>query len=467
MQLAANPAKRPRELFGHSELSALEHCGKTLEKCIGTILALAPDTEGLEAILRAQPEMAPRIAGSGALAAVARLKDMYNRGELAVFDEIAGRLAGAAAAPPAGQLAAPAGQLAAGGMPPLPAIGDARLREQVFHHKLFVTNKTYFSEAELVGMHNERLEFLGDAVLSLLVTEMLFERFPTANEGQLSQMRSDLVCNKTLGGLALAYGLDKRLRLNFDQTLQHSRPQKVYADLFEAYVGGVFLETGHASVLVLRLWLAQVMEPRVRGAEHAMTRAAPVDKNAKALLYLMVGTAAALPAYRVVDSGGSLFRVQCVLGADVLGEGTAPNVRDAGLRAALAALQNRALLEKHHQLRLRTDRAVLVVKPAAAAHNEPFVTARGTTFPVVADGAVAGGKHARTELYALLGRQTGLVPEYVAVADPATGYRCELRLNGRLVAVASDKLRKNAMARCAEVFLMHRDELADVVKAVV
>lgn len=115
--------------------------------------------------------------------------------------------------------------------------------------------------------NNERLEFLGDSVLSLLVTQLLFARFPHWSEGDLSQLRSRLVSQDTLAQLALKLDLGSCLRMGPGEQKGNgaSRPS-ILADALEAILGGVFKDGGlSAAEQLVNRWfgplLEQVSEP--------------------------------------------------------------------------------------------------------------------------------------------------------------------------------------------------------------
>ncbi len=105
------------------------------------------------------------------------------------------------------------------------------------------------------SINNERLEFLGDAVLQLLVTEMLFIEYPEVHEGDLTKMRSKIVCRATLNSLARKVALDKEIVSNESNGRQGSRAD-VHGDAFEALCGAIYLDKGFdaASRAILRLF---------------------------------------------------------------------------------------------------------------------------------------------------------------------------------------------------------------------
>ncbi|EGJ50730.1 ribonuclease III [Desulfocurvibacter africanus] len=109
-----------------------------------------------------------------------------------------------------------------------------------------LTHSSYANEHELALESNERLEFLGDAVLELAISECLFQRFPMAHEGQLTRIRSRLVKEKTLAQRARDLGLDRLILLGRGEESQGGRDRdSVLADALEALLGAVFLDGGY------------------------------------------------------------------------------------------------------------------------------------------------------------------------------------------------------------------------------
>jgi ribonuclease-3 len=117
---------------------------------------------------------------------------------------------------------------------------------QPAHLARALTHSSYANEHELALESNERLEFLGDAVLELAISECLFHRFPTAHEGQLTRIRSRLVKEKTLAQRARDLGLDRLILLGRGEESQGGRDRdSVLADALEALLGAVFLDGGY------------------------------------------------------------------------------------------------------------------------------------------------------------------------------------------------------------------------------
>ncbi len=135
------------------------------------------------------------------------------------------------------------------------------------------------------GPNNERLEFLGDAVLNLAVARHLFERFPQATEGDLSRLRARVVSAEPLADVAGELGLGEVLQLGSGELKSGGfRRQSILADAFEALCGAVFLDSGleAAAALVLRCLAPRVAalpppetlkDPKTRLQEHLQSRA--------------------------------------------------------------------------------------------------------------------------------------------------------------------------------------------------
>ena len=112
-----------------------------------------------------------------------------------------------------------------------------------------LTHRSYLNEhREYAGSHNERLEFLGDAVLELAVTDFLFKKFPGIAEGELTAYRAALVNTVSLAASAQALGINEYLLLSKGEAKDTGRARDVIlADAFEAIIGAVYLDSGFAS----------------------------------------------------------------------------------------------------------------------------------------------------------------------------------------------------------------------------
>lgn len=459
--------------LGYADINKLEHCTRTLQKSIRQIIEEAPNVEALNKLIQ-DPSLSAftrqEMRGNSLLHLLSKLKTLHDSDQLPIFDEIIGNtieVDGDRKRVDMSKLSKVDSQALDGetefsnpDLPTLPKIKDPALRNRVFQHKSTSANKTYLDEQEIVLTHNERLEFLGDSVLNTLVTIILYDKFPYANEGFLSQTRSLLVNNKTLAEFSTAYGFDQALRCNVDEVSLRSGKQKVYADVFEAYLGALAMERGY-NLAEIETWLRQLMRHKIDEATIEMKKLSPINKDAKTELYSLVGTASFHPTYQVVENGNGVnvpYKVHCLMGDDVLGEGVAPGLKDAGLRAAMEALKNRPLLEKYGRQRLETDRSLSVIKPQNGDD-----ASESSLFPLLAGKSTFANKFAKNELYAYFGKQLGLTPEYIVVADPENKrYKVELKVNERIIAVAYDVSKKNAMSRAAAVVLENKNMMDEI-----
>ncbi len=183
---------------------------------------------------------------------------------------------------------------------------------------------------------NERLEFLGDAVLGLVVAQLLYEAHPVWSEGLLTRARGALVNERALAERARLLGLGPLARLGrSEQRTGGAEKDSILADLFEAVLGALYLDGGLAPVfsLVRRLF-----------AEALVQGAAPVQRDAKTRLNEWAqAQRRTTPSYRVRSDSGQdgdagRFVVEVCVAEEVLGEGRGRTKRGAEQAAAEAAL---------------------------------------------------------------------------------------------------------------------------------
>ena len=242
--------------------------------------------------------------------------------------------------------------------PPMPEIENKRILNQVFTHKSVANKRYYLSRTELLQDHNERLEFIGDAILNYTMSDLVFRRFSDLPEGDMTTIRSQLVCNNTLWEWATAYELDKRLKTEFDiYSEPDGKRSKLIADVMEAYIGGLCMDSADGPAKV-RDWLFDLVEPLLQQIIKDRDTIEPINKEAKNDLYVRIGSMETRPEYITVVEGDNLnpFTVECRMGDEILGVGTGPNTKEAGLRAAMKALKNEELLEKYAEIRRRLPR---------------------------------------------------------------------------------------------------------------
>ena len=184
--------------------------------------------------------------------------------------------------------------------------------------------------------HNERLEFLGDSVLSLAVSDLLYQRLSALPEGDLSRVRANLVKQETLHQLSVDLGLPDVIRLGEGEVRSggQKRPS-ILADALEAVIGAVYLDAGFpvAQALVHRLFKAVEINPTMDA----------IGKDPKTELQeWLQGRKMKLPLYRVVGTQGAAhkqtFDVECEIIEFNLAERGIGGSRRAGEQAAAAAM---------------------------------------------------------------------------------------------------------------------------------
>lgn len=200
------------------------------------------------------------------------------------------------------------------------------------------------SHRSLQGKNYERLEFLGDAILNFIIASALFQRNPSAREGELSRIRANLVRGETLTALAQGFGLGQYLRLGIGELKSGGAERtSILADAMEAVIGAIYLDSDMQTCeTVVLKWY----ETRLADLANLSTL-----KDAKTLLqeYLQARKLA-LPTYKIIEIAGAAhqqtFRVQCsIQGLPQTSVGEASSRRKAEQVAAeniLRLLQNDA-----------------------------------------------------------------------------------------------------------------------------
>ena len=193
-----------------------------------------------------------------------------------------------------------------------------------------LTHRSYSSD------HNERLEFLGDSVLGVVVADMLYQRLKNLPEGDLSRVRANLVKQETLHQLALTLGLPEVIRLGEGEMRSggQKRPS-ILADALEAVIGAVYLDAGFAA--------AQALVQRLYKAVDIAEGMDAIGKDSKTELQeWLQGRKLKLPSYRVVATLGAAHRqtfdVECEIPELNLAERGIGGSRRAAEQAAATAM---------------------------------------------------------------------------------------------------------------------------------
>jgi ribonuclease-3 len=200
-----------------------------------------------------------------------------------------------------------------------------------------LTHRSYMNEhGDVDWEDNERLEYLGDAVLDFLLADYLYQKFPNAPEGELTALRAALVRRETLSRLAAKLDIGSALLMGHGEveTGGRSRPATLCA-AFEATVGALYLDK---DLVAVADFVLPLMQEELAGA-----RTEVEDKDPKSRLQELAQAALGVtPRYRTVSSEGpdhaKVFHVQVSIGDTVFGEGEGPSKQLAAQSAAIDAL---------------------------------------------------------------------------------------------------------------------------------
>ena len=201
-----------------------------------------------------------------------------------------------------------------------------------------LTHRSYQNENDGVDAHNERLEFLGDAVLDLVVAETLMERMPEAAEGRLTRRRAALVNEQVLARIARALDLGPAIRLGKGEEKNNGRDKpSILSDALEAVVGGIYLDGGYEEARQAVLsWYAAVLDETL---EEEGRRDPKTELQER--LQAFGGPA---PRYAVLDESGpdhrKVFLVEVLRGDEALAAGEGPSKKEAEKHAARRALES-------------------------------------------------------------------------------------------------------------------------------
>ena len=206
-----------------------------------------------------------------------------------------------------------------------------------------LTHSSYSNEAKSKHIGetecNERLEFLGDSVLSIIVSKYLFLHYDSFPEGELTKLRAGVVCEKSLGELAATIGLGDFLLLGKGEELNGGRTRiSILADAFEALLGAIFLDSGEAGEENAREFLM----PLILVELNKVTKHGAM-KDYKTLLQQIVQQAEGEKLEYVLtgESGPAhmkTFTVEAHLNSNVIGHGVGKSKREAEQAAAKEAL---------------------------------------------------------------------------------------------------------------------------------
>ncbi|MGB2580700.1 MAG: ribonuclease III [Minisyncoccia bacterium] len=212
-----------------------------------------------------------------------------------------------------------------------------------FHDRAVIreafTHRSYINETREKGLaHNERLEFLGDAVVELSVTDFLYKKYPHATEGDLTSYRAALVNAVTLGNLAIDLGMEGYLLLSKGEAKDKGTKAReiILANAFEALVGAIYLDQGYLSAdIFLKTHLLGKTEEIVK---KELWRDAKSYFQEEAQEHVSI-----TPSYKVIREEGPDHDKQFIVGVyldkELVAEGSGKSKQEAEQNAAAQGLQ--------------------------------------------------------------------------------------------------------------------------------
>jgi len=212
------------------------------------------------------------------------------------------------------------------------SFNDSSLLEEALVHSSYINENPSLAPAS-----NERLEFLGDAVLGLIVAERLYQDFPHADEGEMTRLRAALIRRDTLARMARAIGLGDYLYLGKGEEASGGRRKPAnLAGALEAVIAAIFLDQGSA---ITKDFILRLLNPEL---QKAVSQGAGVDHKSR-LQQLIQAREQQTPVYRVVEAIGpdhdKWFTVEVMVGDTVLGRGSGKGKKAAETEAARSALK--------------------------------------------------------------------------------------------------------------------------------
>lgn len=209
---------------------------------------------------------------------------------------------------------------------------NKKLLEQAFIHRSYINENTGTKLS-----HNERLEFLGDAVLELIVTDYLYLKYPSCDEGELTAYRSALVNAVIIGEIALTIGMNEYLLLSKGEAKDIGKARSyILANTYEAYVGAVYLDQGYdvAKDFISRTLFGKV-DAIVADKLWRDSKSLVQEKSQEYLNFT--------PSYKVLHESGpdhdKNFTVGIFFGEDRIAEGKGHSKQEAEQAAARSALE--------------------------------------------------------------------------------------------------------------------------------
>ncbi|WP_196604897.1 ribonuclease III [Pectinatus haikarae] len=204
-----------------------------------------------------------------------------------------------------------------------------------------LTHTSYANEVKNGVIHNERLEFLGDAVLELACSTYLFNKFPQMPEGEMTKARASVVCETTLADLSARLGVGKYLLLGKGERMTggNKRPS-ILADAFESVIGAIYLDQGWQTA---RMYILDKLDSALIAVEQGYNL-----KDYKTILQEVVQSHGECIEYKLIDETGpdhaKCFRFAAVVSGKQKGFGIGSSKKEAEQHAAMEALKEYGIL---------------------------------------------------------------------------------------------------------------------------
>ena len=204
--------------------------------------------------------------------------------------------------------------------------------------KSALTHKSFANERKIPSyLHNERLEFLGDAVLELVVSHILMQKYREHPEGELSKLRAAMVNEKTLAWMAKQLGIGDLLYLGKGEEIGQGREKpSLLADAYEAVLGAIYLDRGFRKTFKVVSKHAQLLLDQVNLDGFYKDYKTHLQETAQTLFK-------AVPKYRMTDESGpdhnKTFQVNILINGEIYGSGSGKSKKEAEQNAAREALE--------------------------------------------------------------------------------------------------------------------------------
>ncbi|ODV62011.1 uncharacterized protein ASCRUDRAFT_16866, partial [Ascoidea rubescens DSM 1968] len=242
--------------------------------------------------------------------------------------------------------------------PIIPYIYDDELFDCVFYHKSLVEenkiiNKTNLGVINSKIKKNQVLAVIGESFLSSAVTLIINENFPDYNHQDIIKLKEQLVKDEFLDHCSTLYELDKEFQTKYHENVVNNSctvnrwKRKIYVSIFLSYIGALVQQNDLFDTI--KDWINVLIQPNLESVKANLLK--PLDKTAKSELYKLIGSSNLVPKYDIIETGDSLglrpYVVNCAFNNEVLGKGIGPNFKEASLRAAMAALENKEKIDHY------------------------------------------------------------------------------------------------------------------------